>query len=78
MEESYSYGDLNDCHKKYFMTEELRDDYFENVLKAYYMHDSFEEYEPNNFHEKNENRQRWAYNIAKGEEMLTIIETKDW
>jgi len=77
--ESWDYGDLNSAKKKYFISEELRNDYFENVLKEYYKSfDDLEEYEPNNFCEKLPSRQRWSYHIEKDEEELEIFETKFW
>jgi len=79
IDESWDSGDLNSTSKHYFISSELRDDYFENVLRAYYVSlESLEEYKPNSFCEKLPSRQRWAYTIDKGEEDMLIIETKNW
>ena len=78
IDESWDSGTLNSTDKKYFNTPELRDDYFENVLKyGYTTNDYLEEYEPNSFCEKT-GKQRWAYSIEKGEETIEIIEEKTW
>jgi hypothetical protein len=78
IDESYSYGDLNNVDKKYFISEELRDDYFENVLRKKYKEDEeLEEISENQFDQKGENI-RWSYNIGKGKSSLEIIESKTW
>jgi hypothetical protein len=75
--ESYDSGDLNDSHKKYFMTKELRDSYFNFLRKDYLENVGLEEYQENCFHEKT-GSQSWAYSIEKGEEELEIIESEAW
>ena len=77
IDESWDDGILNSTEKKYFNTPELRDDYFENVLRRGYLDLNLEEYEPNSFCEKT-GRQRWAYSVDKGEETIEIIEEKTW
>lgn len=79
IDESYDSMDLNSIKKKFFISEELRNDYFENVLREYYLSlDGLEEYEPNYFCEKLTSRQRWSYYIGKDEEDIVIIENKYW
>jgi hypothetical protein len=48
IDESWDYGSLNSSEKKYFNSTDLRDDYFENVLRSFYVK-HFEEYNPNDF-----------------------------
>lgn len=77
--ESWDSGTLNSTEKMYFKTEELRDDYFENVLrKDYISSEMLEEYQPNSFCEKLPSRQRWAYSIEKSSEIIIIVEEKTW
>ena len=78
IDESWDSGDLNSTEIKYFISKELRDDYFENILKLNYSSNEYlEEYVPNRFCEKT-GRQRWSYIIEKGEDELEIIEEKNW
>jgi hypothetical protein len=77
--ESWDSGDLNSTKKKYFISEELRNDYFKNVLREYYKSfNDLEEYEPDHFCEKMPSRQHWSYYIGKDEEELEIFENKYW
>ena len=78
IDESWDHGDLNASNEDYFISEELRDDYFENVLRHDYLQNEYlEEYELNNFCAKS-GAQRWAYHISKGEKDIEIIESKNW
>lgn len=74
-DESYHNGDLNDRKVKYFSNEELRDDYFDNVLRKYYISIQLDEYEPNHFGNSDS---KWSYFISKGEEKIEIIDEKSW
>jgi hypothetical protein len=77
--ESYRYGDLDYKYEIHFISEELRDDYFENVLrKGYIENEHLEEYEENNFESKNKDDQKWCYSIGKKEEEIEIIDKKIW
>ena len=77
-DESYSHGDLNNSNKMYFISKELRDEYFD-FLRKYYLEnlDMFELDEINSFTPKSGSG-RWSYHIEKGEEDLEIIEEKNW
>lgn len=77
IDESWDSGDFNNSHKTYFTTEELRDDYFDNILRAHYLNHDMEEYKPNSFCEKTGSK-RWSYSIGKDEETIKIIEEKTW
>ena len=76
LDESFSYGDLNNSSKKFFATSELRDDYFEFLRKDYSENQGLSEYMQNHF--QPEFSSRWSYYIEKGEEELEIIEEKTW
>jgi len=74
IEESYRHGDLNNSHKKFFATKELRDEYYEH-LKKYYKVELLLVDRGNGDFSDNYN---WAYSIQVGEEDLEIIEEKNW
>jgi len=77
IEESYRYGDLNSSAKTHFKTEELRNEYYDHLIKFY--KDSLELVDDGNgdFSDDLVNC-KWAYHIGKGEEDIEIIEEKYW
>jgi len=77
--DGYRWGDLDHRSEMHFVSEELCDDYFENVLrKGYVENDQLYEYEKNNFESKNKDNQKWSYSIGKKEEEIEIIDKKTW
>lgn len=76
IDESWRHGDLNSSTKKFFMTEQLRDEYFKFLRNDYIVNMNMHEYDINHFESKQS--RRWSYSIDKGEEELEIIEEKNW
>ena len=77
VEESWDSGDLNDREMKYFSTAELRDDYFQNVLRpSYSENEELTEYKENCWTTKRGGG--WGYYLEKGETDIEIVDTKNW
>lgn len=73
-EESYRHGDLDNLTKKFFKREDLRDNYYEFLLRYYKNGLQFVDHGNGDF----DDNHNWAYHIGKGEEDLEIIEEKNW
>ena len=74
IEESYRRGDLNGSTKKFFKRKDLRDDYYEYLLRFYKNGLQLVDQGKGDFYDNHD----WAYHIGKGEEDLEIIEEKNW
>jgi hypothetical protein len=75
VDESYRYGSLNDSEKKFFISEELRDEYYKFVYSDYKDNMKLIDHGAGDFNDTN---YKWAYSITKGEEDLEIIDEKNW
>jgi len=74
IEESYRHGDLNGSTKKLFKHEELRDEYYEFLIKFYKNELQLVDQGDGDFSDN----YNWAYSVKKGKEDLEIIEERNW
>ena len=73
-DQSFRYGDIENEAVKRFSTEELRDKYFEDIVKDYRSNENLTEYGPESFEDS---IQKWAYQVFKDKEEIEIIETEE-
>jgi hypothetical protein len=74
IEESYHHGDLDKSDKRFFNLKELRDDYYESLIRYYKNGLQLVDHGNGDF----DDNHAWSYHIGKGEEDLEIIEEKNW
>jgi hypothetical protein len=74
IEESYRHGDLNSSTKKLFKRKELRDDYYEFLIRYYKNGLQLVDQGNGDF----DDNHAWSYHVGKGEEDLEIIEERNW
>jgi hypothetical protein len=76
VEESWRSSDLNNTSTLHFATKELRDDYFENILRKKYVENiNLTEYSKNHWGTSDD---KWSYSIYTDDDELEIIEKKTW
>ena len=73
IDETYEKGVICDKKVLYFSTEDLRDDYFINVMRELYLEQDWPEPQDNVF-----GIGQWTHRLKKGQEELVIINIKTW